>query len=581
MRWFCVSWRPRRPPCPAPYLAPQILIRNAPPAECLAFRDALAAALGAVPPGAPQQPRARPASAATAAAPRALLAPAAKRARLHTTPAPTIKPGGGMARAFARATYSPDAAATAAAARGAPAAVAAHALPPLTPEQEAILNMILIEKKSVFFSGPAGSGKSLVLRHALARLPAATTAVAAPTGLAAAALGGVTLQAFAGVGAADSGAAEAVARASRSKAAVARWRSTRVLVVDEVSMLDGSMFDVLDRVGRALRGAPHKPWGGLQLVLCGDFFQLPPVRGVGGAPRRHAFEARSWAPSLDACVELTAVHRQRDAAFVSLLGRVRRGAATPGDAALLITRCGAQLAPAPDGVLPTRLLTHRAAVDAVNVAELEELAGAETMFHAVDDGDSGALDASTRAPRGLRLKVGAQVMLTRNLAPARGLVNGARGVVIGFTSGANAAPVVRFAASPAVPVAVPRARHTARSPAGASSTRHQVPLDLAWALTVHKAQGMTIDRLEVSLDAAFEAGQAYVALSRATGFSGLRVMGGVPMSALAADEAVAAFYQGLGEGWGGRGGRGADEPAAPSPPQPPPRGAAFGLRVSF
>ena len=134
-------------------------------------------------------------------------------------------------------------------------------------------------------------------------------------------------------------------------------------------------------------------------------------------------------------------------------------------------------------------------------------------------------------------------MLTRNLAPARGLVNGARGVVIGFTSGAGAAPVVRFAASPAVPVAVPRARHTARSPAGASSTRHQVPLDLAWALTVHKSQGMTLSRAEVVVDDAFAPGQAYVAFSRVVSLQGLWIGGtGISPASVIAHPAVVQWY---------------------------------------
>jgi ATP-dependent DNA helicase PIF1 len=219
-------------------------------------------------------------------------------------------------------------------------------------------------------------------------------------------------------------------------------------------------------------------------------------------------------------------------------------------------------------------------VDAVNERELDDLEGEAVVFTATDDGDPDALDAGTRAPRVLRLKPGASVMLTRNAAgvDAR-LVNGARGVVVGFEKGRDGGgcvlPVVRFAAG-GRPRALPRVAHTLAG----GGRRFQVPLAHAAALSIHKAQGMTLDAVEVDVGAAFEAGMAYVALSRATTAAGLRLLGALTLDALAPDPDVVAFYGEL-EGSARRareGGVGA--PVAPRVASSP-VGCGGGLRIKF
>jgi ATP-dependent DNA helicase PIF1 len=423
-----------------------------------------------------------------------------------------------------------------------------EALPPLSPEQAAVLAAIL-GGTSVYFGGPAGTGKSLVLKHALAALPRHSTAVTAPTALAASALGGTTIHAWAGIGRADD-VASAVAAACKP-AAAARWRAAAVLVIDEISMLPGSLFDLLDAAGRAARRTPNTPFGGIQIVACGDFGQLPPVAGVGGAPRTWAFQARGWADAIPVCATLKTVHRQAgDPGFIDLLGRLRAGRASVAEIEAL-RRATARPLPDDDGILPTNLHTHRRDVDAVNAAELEALGGEAVVLTALDEGDPSAWSGggggnnNNGPPRSLTLKAGAQVVLTRNLDPAKGLVNGARGVVTGFRGRVSPVPLVRWGNGSTTEV--PRARHALTLGGRTLALRLQVPLALGWALSVHRAQGMTLDRVCVRLDGAFEAGMAYVALSRVRSVGGLRMVGGaVPAAALAADPAVVAFYEGLG-----------------------------------
>jgi hypothetical protein len=442
--------------------------------------------------------------------------------------------------------------------RAAPAAAADLAsleeLPAPSAEQAAALALVR-QGRSVFLTGCAGTGKSLLLAHALRALPSDSTFVTATTALAASQLGGCTLHSFAGVGRGEGPPAALAAAGARGEAG-ARWRRVAVLVIDEVSMLDGDFLDLIDLAARRARG-DDRPFGGVQLVLCGDFHQLPPV-GPRGAPRRFAFEAAAWRALAPETVELTTVFRQRDAEFVALLAAVRAGAAAPGGPATArvaaALRAAAAAEPFPDdGVLPTRLLTHCGDVDAENEAALVALPGAEVRFAARDVGDARSLAAGCPAPSSLALKVGAQVMLIKNISAKRGLVNGARGVVERFTSAGL--PVVRFAAS-GVSEAVPRERWAVRVGGAETAARLQVPLKLAWAVTVHKSQGLTLDRVEVSLDRAFEPGMAYVALSRARALRGLRVVGGVAPAALRADPRVLAFYAAAAAG-GGLGGAGA------------------------
>ena len=331
---------------------------------------------------------------------------------------------------------------------------AASASQTLTDEQKAVVNAALA-RQSIFYTGSAGTGKSAVLQALRRALPASTTAFTASTAVAAHSIGGSTVHAFAGVTTNDlQGFQEGtvqlkdiIASVKRRRDAVARWQSTRTLVIDEISMLSATDFDILEAVARGVRESVQ-PFGGITLILSGDFFQLPPVGrgqgfgpggGAGGGGKRYCFNARSWPKCIQRCMELTQVFRQTDTAFIDILNEVRWGHCSDAAIETLRGRWGAAVT-LPDGrtdVIPTKLHTHRNTVDAENKAELAKLPGAPVVHRAADQigagGSPGMLDASCPAPKELSLKVGAQVLLLKTLDQAAGLVNGARGVVIKLT----------------------------------------------------------------------------------------------------------------------------------------------------
>jgi ATP-dependent DNA helicase PIF1 len=418
---------------------------------------------------------------------------------------------------------------------------------------------------NAFLTGAAGVGKSYLLKYLICELRKKygeeMVVVAAATGIAATQINGVTIHSWAGVQLGKGGARTLVPRVMNNKAACARWRKARVLILDEVSMIDGMLFEALDAIGREVRSCPSNPFGGIQLVLSGDFFQLPPVslRQSG-----FAFETPAWTNAAIQLVELRTVVRQSgDCTFIDLLNRVRVGECTK-EISDILEECHVSRKDVPtDGILPTKLYCTNRNVDAENDSKLRDVLGMATTFMSTDEfkGDydetvrkNMATTLDKKVPSILQLKVGAQVMLTRNM-PLFHLVNGSRGVVVSFDlgqktdshrqigSGANLKvyPVVRFTNGVKMAVYEENVFHAERSGA---MTRWQLPLKLAWSLTVHKSQGMTIERAELQLDDAFDYGQVYVALSRVVSLKGLWVCGGrVAQSAVKAHPKVVAFYQ--------------------------------------
>jgi len=409
----------------------------------------------------------------------------------------------------------------------------------LTAEQRMVLEHVR-SGRSVFFTGCAGTGKSLLLREIVAMLRKEHTgdgmvAVCASTGIAALHLGGVTVHSWAGVGLGDGNAHDLLAAIKRSKRKSRSWLCAKVLVIDEISMLDGNLLDALELIARGVR-SNEALFGGLQLVLCGDFFQLPPV-GLERDAATWCFDAKCWGrlvPSTD-CFVLRRVFRQRDAEFVRLLDEVRHGSSAMSSLTCDMLRAtekqtfGAEIE-------PTKLFSHNADVDRINEARLGELASPATRFAAIDKGMQpylGQLQRNCIAPADLNLKVGAQVMLLKNIDMGAGLVNGTRGVVQAFEPNMSGAlwPVVQFHVaghgSPVDCVVTRRLQPeewTIELSGSVVAQRRQVPLRLAWAISIHKSQGMTIDALEADLGQIFEYGQAYVALSRATSLSRLRIL---------------------------------------------------------
>ncbi|XP_042860576.1 ATP-dependent DNA helicase PIF1-like isoform X2 [Penaeus japonicus] len=408
----------------------------------------------------------------------------------------------------------------------------------LTSEQKRVLQVVQ-SGLNVFFTGSAGTGKSFLLKRIVGALPPDVTFVTASTGVAACQIGGTTLHAFAGIGSGKASVEQCIQLASR-KVIAQQWRKCKHLVVDEVSMVDGDFFTKLEAVGRAVRGN-DKPFGGIQLIFCGDFLQLPPVTRPG-EKRVFCFQTPAWDSCINLNMELTDVRRQDDQEFIDILQAIRLG------------RCNEEMVERlkqterniveRDGIKATRLCTHREDVNHINQEHLKKLSGDSQVFQAVDSdpGLSSLLDSQTPVVAKLTLKVGAQVMLMKNLDVGQGLVNGARGVVTSFKMGKEGNPVVRFLCG--VTTEIKHEKWTVKGTGGIYLHRRQLPLKLAWAFSIHKSQGMTLDCAEMSLSRVFEAGQAYVALSRARNLKSIRVLDFGP-ACVRAHPDVLKFYQGL------------------------------------
>jgi len=404
----------------------------------------------------------------------------------------------------------------------------------MTQEQRYVLDCVK-SGKNVFFTGGAGTGKSFLIQKIIGVLPPEHTFITASTGVAAFQIGGTTLHSFAGIGSGNAVISKCVELAKRSTVAK-QWKKCKHLIIDEVSMVDGNYFKRLEHVARQVKNN-DKPFGGIQLILTGDFLQLPPV--AKEEERRFAFETSAWQRCVQLNIELTQVKRQSDQALVEILNRLRMGVCTEEDTEVLK---GTKANKSKEGIVPTKLCTHTEDVNMINKKELEKCEGEEKRFQAVDSdpGLSKYIEASTPVEGVVRLRVGAQVMLLKNLNVSSGLVNGARGRVESFTTEGN--PVVVFLGG--AKQEIKYEKWSVKTGAGATLTRTQIPLRLAWAFSIHKSQGMTLDCVEVSLSRVFECGQAYVALSRAKNLRSLRILD-FKASCVRADSKVIKFYKNL------------------------------------
>ncbi|XP_026170113.1 ATP-dependent DNA helicase PIF1 [Mastacembelus armatus] len=408
----------------------------------------------------------------------------------------------------------------------------------LNREQAAVLSAVL-SGKNVFFTGSAGTGKSFLLKRIIGSLPPKSTFATASTGVAACHIGGTTLHSFAGIGSGSAPLEQCIELAQRP-GVLQHWTSCRHLIIDEISMVEAQFFDKLESVARSVRRSTE-PFGGIQLIVCGDFLQLPPV-SKGKEKASFCFQARSWRKVIQVNMELMEVKRQTDQTFISLLQAVRLGRVTEQMTAKLMESAYNRIER--DGILATRLCTHKDDVELTNENKLQQLPGSMRVFEALDSDPAlvKTIDGHSPVSRLIQLKVGAQVMLTKNLDVARGLVNGARGVVVSFESGNHGLPRVRFLCG--VTEVLKPERWVFKSSGGIHLSRQQLPVKLAWAISIHKSQGMTLDCVEISLARVFESGQAYVALSRARSLEGLRVMDFDP-HVVRADPDVLLFYRKL------------------------------------
>lgn len=464
----------------------------------------------------------------------------------------------------------------------------------LSDEQKHILELIIDRGESVFFTGAAGTGKSHVLRQVVSSLRRSKydseVAITATTGLAAFNVGGRTIHRWSGIRTGEESALSIAQNIKKSTEVRDNWRRCRVLVIDEVSMMDAKLLDKLEEIARLVRGK-SEPFGGIQLVLTGDFFQLPPVSKGGLDTTPLCFEAKCWPVVIKHQIVLSKVFRQKDDRLVRMLNAMRKGN-MPDDVVKQFEALDREVK-YDDGLEPTELYPVRWQVDRANAMRLKALKGSVFGFNARD---SSSFESTQKlfdqllATKRLELKIGAQVLLIRNLNEV--LVNGRRGHVVTFISErdwvllgpflkdnrkaldvynaymnsvmaddtdrlqdrksldagleeivfpdetirghywqalfsptSQKLPVVDFRQGQVV--LIDRVEFSTDSGGGKRPQliREQLPLVPSWALSIHKSQGQSLDRLIVDLTQVFEAGQAYVAVSRATSYDRLQIKG--------------------------------------------------------
>ena len=389
---------------------------------------------------------------------------------------------------------------------------------------------ILKTGANVFLSGEPGSGKTYTVNQYVAYLRSqkVEVAITASTGIAATHIGGMTIHSWSGIGIKRNLNKYDLDRISSNERVAKRIRNTKVLIIDEVSMLGPKTLSMVEMVCREVK-QNHQAFGGLQVLLVGDFFQLPPVvkdlEGntktlIAEAVQRFAYEAPCWSKTKFITCYLTEQYRQDDRDFLSILSAIRRNSYDRTHHAHIekrkITRESV-----PDDI--PRLFSHNEDVNRVNEEELDKLFEEEHIFEMTSHGVPplvAALKKGCLSPEVLKLKVGAKVMFTKNNLQA-GFVNGTLGEVQELNSFGS--PVIRTRNNRNI-VAEPM-DWTVEEGGSVRARISQVPLRLAWAITVHKSQGMSLDAAVMDLSDVFEFGQGYVALSRVRRLSGLHILG--------------------------------------------------------
>lgn len=387
--------------------------------------------------------------------------------------------------------------------------------------QDAALT-ILKTGANVFLTGEPGSGKTHTVNEFIKYLREHDVypSITASTGIAATHVGGMTIHSWSGIGIKKELSEQDLDELESRESLVKRLASAKVLIIDEISMLDGKILGLVDLVCRTLRHN-EDAFGGLQVVLVGDFFQLPPIARLGEAPAQFCFDSRVWSRLAPVVCYLSEQHRQEDFTFLATLAAIRRGEVEES-----VYECLEERRTHPDehpeGV--PRLYTHNKDVDSENTSALGKIKAESETFFMTTQGKPGAIETLKRgclSPEVLELKEGASVMFTKNSFDA-GYVNGTLGTITGFDPD-TLYPIVMTREGESI-TATP-AEWAVEDGGKTLAKITQIPLRLAWAITVHKSQGMSMDAAIIDLSRAFEYGQGYVALSRVRTLTGLHLLG--------------------------------------------------------
>jgi len=387
--------------------------------------------------------------------------------------------------------------------------------------QNIALNILKTGSNS-FITGSAGTGKTHLLNQFIFYLKSRKIipSIVAPTGIAASHLHGQTIHSFFSLGIRDIIDDDYLESMLEKKYLQTRFLKLKVLIVDEISMVSPEIFTSIDKILRAFKEF-DKPFGGVQVVLCGDFFQLPPI-SKGYKEKRFAWQSTAWRDlSLKTCY-LEKKFRQDDDKLITILDEIRIGNVSKNSYDILNSRYHKVL---DIDFRPTKLYTHNVDVDRINNEELAKIESKSHLFSYKSEGTKKNIEKifkSSLVLEELTLKKESVVMFIKN-SPEKGYINGTTGVVVEFDSD-DKLPIVQT--SYGKKIKVDSQDWSMENESGNIVAKvSQIPLKLAWAITIHKSQGMTLDSAEIDLSKTFEVGQGYVALSRIKNIDGLRLMG--------------------------------------------------------
>lgn len=384
---------------------------------------------------------------------------------------------------------------------------------------------------NVFITGSAGVGKSYCIERIVDYLESTGKkfAVTATTGCAAIQICATTLHSWAGIGLGSKN-SKADIRKIIARDKLDSWKCINTLIIDEVSMLDHNYFKKLNGIAKEIRNN-KKPFGGIQLIFVGDFCQLGPIN------TGFIFEQESlWGELNLKTIELTDIMRQKEDDFVKILQKLRLGACSDKDRDILTAKKKNNSG----GVLPTKIRSTNKQVDFINKRELGKMAKNNKIheYRAMYSGADSKYHFTDITPDVVEICVGCQVMVTYNVDIARGIVNGTRGVV---TECSNDIVKIKLVNGEVYPIG--KVRLTVEDHDGKIHTKSQISLRLAYAISIHKCQGMTIDYMEVDLGSSiFCHGQTYTAVSRARTMGGL-IITNFDTRKIICDEKVIDFYK--------------------------------------
>ncbi len=419
--------------------------------------------------------------------------------------------------------------------------------PLLSSQQKSVIELFE-QGKNILVTGGAGTGKSHLLSFLKRKYASSGLEVAASTGIAAVNIGGSTIHSWAGIGLANMPVDKIIENIFSAKLSKVRRRikQTKTLAIDEISMISADVFEILDKVFRAVR-ENDKPMGGMQIILFGDFLQLPPI-SRDSYNSNFCFSSGAWEGLNLQTFILQQVFRQDDTKFIKVLNNLRFGILDEEDQEILESRIQAK-----DKNLatkPTVLTTHNYKVEKINETELKKIPRAEISYAAQYFGAperAEFLKKNCLAPEVLKLKIGAQVMMIKNTYQKEGIINGSLGIVKEFSSKKNY-PVIEFVGGKIITIGpeewLLEKYDEHKKELIAEAGVNQIPLILAWAMTIHKSQGLTLDKISCDLSEVFSPGQIYVALSRARALSGVFIES-INFKKITSNRDAVKFYEGL------------------------------------